>query len=364
MTDWTDPETFAAALDRAEVRSKGNYFEAFSEGQRIDHDPGLVLSRHGAKRWLGQTLNHDPAYWRPSAARDRGFDEPPIHPDYALACTMGCTVPDLSEKGGYFLGRDEVRFHRDEIRPGTELAVASTVESTRTSSSRPAYGIVTWRTEGVDGDTGETLVSYTRTNMLPRESPANPDDAATDGGQGSGDGRQGGDHDDSPPNLPETFVTPRGGYFEDFRDALDRAAGEDAAAAYRHERGRTVDDLTLAGLPLATLNTARQHHNDAAMADSPSGEPVAYGDVTRSIALAHARSDERTWREVGAGDERFHDFVTAGDTVFGFTVVLDCAPVDGEADAGEVRFRHVAHTQDRRPVYSGTRTALIERRDR
>lgn len=361
MTDWTDPETLDAALDRAETRPKGNYFEAFSEGQRIDHDQGLVLSRHGAERWLGQTLNHDPAYWQPSAARERGFDGPPIHPDYALACTMGCTVADLSEKGGYFLGRDELRFHSDELRPGTYLAVTSTVQSTRTSSSRPEYGIVTWKTEGVDADTGETLVSYTRTNMLPRESPADPDETATDGGQDPDDGTQGDTPEDSTVDLPETFLTPRGGYFEDFRDALARA-GDDAAVAYRHERGRTIDDPTLSGLPLATLNTARQHHNDAAMADSPSGEPVAYGDVTRSIALGHARSDERTWRELGAGDERFHDFVTAGDTVFGFTVVLDCGPPEGEA--GEVRFRHVAHTQDRRPVYSGTRTALIERRER
>ncbi len=362
MTDWTDPETFDAALDRADVRPKGNHFEAFAEGDRLDHDPGLVLSRHGAEAWMGQTLNHDPAYWRPTAARDRGFDAPPIHPDYLLACTMGCTVPDLSEKGGYFLGRDDVTFHVEAVPPGTELRVTSTVEATRTSASRPDYGIVTWETTAVDADTDEPLVSYTRTNMLPRERPADAGESATDGGEGSG--ATVADDGETAVDLPDTLVTPDGGYFEDFRDALDRAADHDgeAAVAYRHERGRTVDDVTLAGLPLATLNTARQHHNDAAMADSPSGEPVAYGDVTRSIALAHARSDERTWRELGAGDERFHDFVTAGDTVFGFTVVEDCAP--GSDDAGEVRFRHVAFTQDRRPVYSGTRTALIERRDR
>jgi len=362
MTDWTDPETFAAALDRAETRPKGNYFEAFSEGDRIEHDPGLVLSRSGTERWQGQTLNHDPAYWRPSAAGRHGFDEPPIHPDYLLACTMGCTVADLSEKGGYFLGRDDVRFHADAVLPGTSLQVTSTVRSTRNSSSRPEYGIVTWETEGVDSDTGDVLVSYTRTNMLPREQPAEPRDGTTDGG--TGDDGNGGDSTAETPHLPDELIAPEGGYFEDFRTALDDAAATDgdAAVAYRHERGRTVDDLTLAGLPLATLNTARQHHNAAAMADAPSGEPVVYGDVTRSIALGHARSDERTWRELGASEERFHDFVTAGDTVFGFTVVLGCE--DRNDDAGRVRFRHVAFTDDRRPVYSGVRAALIERRDR
>jgi 2-methylfumaryl-CoA hydratase len=99
------------------------------------------------------------------------------------------------------------------------------------------------------------------------------------------------------------------------------------------------------------------------MDDSPSGEPVAYGDVTRSTALGHARSDERTYRELGFDDERFHDFVTAGDTVFGFTRVLDADGSAGPDRAGEVTFEHVAFTGDERPVYSGTRRALIDRED-
>jgi 2-methylfumaryl-CoA hydratase len=47
MTDWTDPETFAAALDRADTREKGSYFEGFTEGATIEHAPGLSLTRHG-----------------------------------------------------------------------------------------------------------------------------------------------------------------------------------------------------------------------------------------------------------------------------------------------------------------------------
>ncbi|PSQ31112.1 acyl dehydratase [Halobacteriales archaeon QS_9_67_15] len=353
MTDWTDPETFAAALDRADTREKGNYFEEFTEDAVIEHAPGLRLTRHGNETWMSQTLNHDPAYWRTDAARDRGFDEPPIHPDYLLAAVMGLSVEDLSERGGYFLGRDDVQFHRHGVTPGTELRVESTVRDSRTSSSRPEYGIVTWGTRGIDADSGETLVSYERTNMIPRRDPA-----ATDSGQSEPAGA--GDSGDAPA-LPETFVTPDGGAFEDFRRALDEADDADAAVAYRHERGRTMDDLTVAALPLATLNTARQHHNAAAMAESPSGEPVAYGDVTRSTALGHARSDERTYRELGFADERFHDFVTAGDTVFGFTRVLDADGSRGPSRAGEVTFEHVAFTGDERPVYSGTRRALVDR---
>ncbi|ELZ10070.1 2-methylfumaryl-CoA hydratase [Natrialba aegyptia] len=353
--DWTDPDTFARALEQSETREKGNCFEDFAEGDRLQHDPGLTLTRWGNESWMSQTLNHDPAYWRSDAAAERGFDGPPIHPDYLTAATLGITVEDLSEKGGYFLGRTDVRFPGAPVYAGTELRVESEVVSTATSSSRPEFGIVTWRTRGKDAATGEVLCSYERTNMIPRREPV-----ATDGGGSATAADADGDEDGS--GLPETFVTPDGGFFEDFVDALETAEGRDAAVAYRHERGRTQDDVTVASLPLATLNTAKQHHNADAMADSPSGDIVTYGDVTRSTALGHARSDERTWREVGFDDEKFHTFVAPGDTVYAFTRVLS-ADNDASIDAaGTVRFEHIAFNQDDEPVYSGTRIAEIRKR--
>jgi 2-methylfumaryl-CoA hydratase len=353
MTEWVDG--MSTALARSTVLEKGTYFEGFDEGQLIEHERGLRLTRDGNDLWTSQTLNHDPAYWRPDTARERGFDAPPIHPDYLVACTMGPSVEDLSEKGGYFLGRTDVRFHRDAVYPGTDLRVESTVLDTRTSSSRPAYGIVSWETTSYDCETGDSLCSYTRTNMVPRREPVE-----TDGGEATTkDGES-----PTSSSLPAELVAPDGPYFEDFREALQRAEGRDAAVAYRHERGRTVDDVLMSVLPLRTLNTAGQHHNAEMMADSPSGEVVVYGDVTRSIALGHARSDEATWREERYEDERFHDFVTAGDTVFAFTRVVDAEETadDGEAPTGRVTFRHYAVTDDDRVVYSGTRTAQVRRR--
>ena len=358
MTDWTDPEAFGAALDRVETLAKGNYFEFFSEGQIIHHEPGLVLSEHANELWMGQTLNHQPAYWRPDTSRELGYERPPIHPDYLVASVLGASVEDLSEKGGYFLGREDVTLHESEVYPGTPLRVESTVEATRESSSQPAFGIVTWRTAGFDAESGDLLCSYRRTNMIPREEPL-----AGNGGESS-PASDGGDENDSEIDFSEDeLVAPDGPYFEDFRAALDGAEDMDGTVAYRHERGRTMDNVTVAALPLATLNTARQHHNADEMADSPSGEIVAYGDVTRSTALAHARSDERTYREEYYDDERFHTFVTVGDTIYGFTRVLDAEESD-EPGTGRVLFRHYGFNQHGTPVYSGTRTALVESRDR
>lgn len=142
-----------------------------------------------------------------------------------------------------------------------------------------------------------------------------------------------------------------------------RGAAVEPGRRFGHldRRARDLDALTVAGLPLATLNTAKQHHNADAMADVPSGDIVAYGDVTRSTALGYARSDERTHREVGFDDDGFHAFVAPGDTVYAFTRVLE-AEDDGNPDAGTVRFEHVAFNQRDEPVYSGIRTAEIRKR--
>ncbi len=352
MTDWTDPDTFAQALEQVETKEKGNCFEDFEEGDLIEHDPGLTLTQFGNEQWMSQTLNHDPAYWRADAAAERGFEEPPVHPDYLTAATLGITVEDLSEKGGYFLGRTDVRFPGTPVYTGTELHVESEVVNTATSSSRPEYGIVSWRTRGKDAETGDVLCSYERTNMIPRREPV-----ATDGS-----GAAAAEAEDAEPELPEEFIAPEGGYFEDFAEALEDADDENAAVAYRHERGRTQDDVTVAQLPLSTLNTAKQHHNVDVMSDSPSGDIVTYGDVTRSTALGHARSDERTWREVGFDDESFHTFVAVGDTVYAFTRVIEAEETASSDEAGTVTFQHIAFNQDDEPVYSGTRTAEIRKR--
>ena len=365
--EWTELETFSQALERAETLEKGHCFEDFEVGQLIDHEPGLTLTRWGNELWTSQTLNHDTRYWRRDVARARGsrtdgaqstagtqLDAPPIHPDYLLAATLGCTVEDLSEKGGYFLGRTNVRFPVDGIAPGTDLRVESEVLETKTSRSRPEYGIVTWQTRGYDGDTEETLCTYERTNMIPRREPASVE---TDGGSERPPSEQA-----ATPSLPEPFITPGGEAFEDFEAALETARGENGVVAYRHERGRTMDDVTVATLPLATLNTAKQHHNVDAMANSPSGDIVTYGDVTRSTALGHARSDERTFREVGFENEQFHTFVTPGDTVYAFTRVLSADDDASQDTAGTVQFQHIAFNQDDVPVYSGTRIAEIQKR--
>ena len=77
---------------------------------------------------------------------------------------FGLTVEDLSEGGGPFLGVDDCQF-LNPVYPGDTLTARSTVEAVRESKGQPAFGIVTWHTEGFNQN-GDKVLDYRRTNLV------------------------------------------------------------------------------------------------------------------------------------------------------------------------------------------------------
>ena len=86
-----------------------------------------------------------------------------MNPFLVLCTVVGLSVEDLSEAGGPFLGIDELTFHRP-VYPGDTLTARSEVISARESASQPAFGIVTWHTEGFNQH-GELVIDYKRSNL-------------------------------------------------------------------------------------------------------------------------------------------------------------------------------------------------------
>jgi acyl dehydratase len=78
---------------------------------------------------------------------------------------FGLSVEDLSERGGLFLGADDLTFH-EPVYPGDTLTSRSIVLSRRTSESRPDSGIVTWHTEGFNQH-GRRVIDFKRSNLIP-----------------------------------------------------------------------------------------------------------------------------------------------------------------------------------------------------
>jgi len=87
-----------------------------------------------------------------------------VDPLLVLCTVIGLSVEDLSEAGGPFLGVEDVEFRRP-VYPGDTVTARSVVVATRESESRPAFGVVTWETEGRN-QRGEIVISYRRTNLV------------------------------------------------------------------------------------------------------------------------------------------------------------------------------------------------------
>ena len=157
-----DPSSF-------EVVGKGNRFEAFHVGDVFEHHWGRTLNAGDNSLFSTSTLNWNPLHLNAEYARAHGHPDVVVNPMLVLCTVVGLTVEDLSEAGGPFLGVEDCTFHRP-VHPGDTLTARSTVVDVRESASRPADGIVTWRTEA-HNQRGELVVDYQRTNLVRKAGP-------------------------------------------------------------------------------------------------------------------------------------------------------------------------------------------------
>ena len=142
---------------------KGRLFEEFVPGQTFEHHWGRTLNEGDNSLFSTATLSYNPLYFNAEYAKAHGHPHTVINPFLVLCTVVGLSVEDLSEAGGPFLGIDALTFHQPAY-PGDTLTARSIVVSTRESESRPAFGIVTWHTEGFN-QRGELIIDYKRSNL-------------------------------------------------------------------------------------------------------------------------------------------------------------------------------------------------------
>jgi acyl dehydratase len=142
---------------------KGRLFEEFEVGQSFEHHWGRTLNDGDNSLFSTATLAHNPLYFNVEYAKAHGHSTTVINPFLVLCTVVGLSVEDLSEAGGPFLGIDELTFHRPAY-PGDTITARSKVVSARESDTRPAFGIVTWHTEGFN-QRGELVVDFKRSNL-------------------------------------------------------------------------------------------------------------------------------------------------------------------------------------------------------
>jgi acyl dehydratase len=154
----------------APVRAKGRVFEDMRVGDRFDHHWGRTITETDVVLFSSLTLAYQPATFNAVYAEATGMTAL-VPAALVFGIVFGLSVEDLSERGGAFLGVDDLRYHRP-VRIGETLTSHSEVLDVRSSASRPTQGIVTWRTTGrTAGAENETVITFTRTNLIPRRAP-------------------------------------------------------------------------------------------------------------------------------------------------------------------------------------------------
>lgn len=136
----------------------------FVPGRTFAHHWGRTVTETDAVLFATQTHQYQPALFNRRYAEHDGHDTPPVSGLLVFAIVLGLSVADLSESGGTFLGADAITFG-PTVHVGDTLAAASVVVSRRPSTSRPGWGIVTWRTAGTD-QRDRVVVTYRRSSLV------------------------------------------------------------------------------------------------------------------------------------------------------------------------------------------------------
>lgn len=155
--------------ERAVLRPKGRLYEDFEVGQTFTHHWGRTIHEGDTTLFSSLTLSFNALYYNRDYARAHGHPDIVVNPQLLFNVVLGLSVEDCSEIGGPFLGVYDLVYDRP-IYPGTTVVAKTETLETRLSSSDPKNGIVTWRTEGFDGD-GKRIVGFRRSNIVRLRNP-------------------------------------------------------------------------------------------------------------------------------------------------------------------------------------------------
>lgn len=153
-------------IDDFPIRLRGNSFDDFGLGTVYDHHWGRTLDQSDNILFSLTTLQFNPLFFNREHAKADGHSDIVIAPMLVFATVFGLSVEDLSERGGAFLGVDDLSFEAP-AHVGDTLTARSTVQALRASKSDTNYGIATWLTEGFN-QRQERVIIFTRSNLVPR----------------------------------------------------------------------------------------------------------------------------------------------------------------------------------------------------
>ena len=91
-------------------KSRGTFYEDFRMGEVLEHHWGRTLNAGDNSLFTALTMHFNPLYLNAEHAKARGFRDIVVNPYLVFDIVFGLSVEDCSEKGGAFLGIEDLEF--------------------------------------------------------------------------------------------------------------------------------------------------------------------------------------------------------------------------------------------------------------
>ena len=327
--------------------ARGNYFEDFRIGQLIRHavprtvttgDVALYTALYGS-RFAVQSSD--------AFAQAVGYPRSPVDDLLVFHIVFGKTVPDISLNAVANLGYADCRFLQP-VFPGDTLSATSEIIGLKENSNRQT-GTVYVRSCGFNQD-GVCVLDYVRWVMVRKGDPAA---VITD--EHVPDLRKSVAPADLGIACPPLSIA---GWSDELSGADARFGDYAPGETIDHLDGMTVEEAEHMIATRLYQNTAKVHFNAHSEKSGRFGKRLIYGGHVISLARALSFNGLANAFAITAINGGRHVApLFAGDTVYAWSTVLDCASIPGRTDVGALRLRTIA-TKDRPcdapPIEDGT----------
>ena len=142
----------------------GRYYEDFVVGDVYEHRPGRTITQHDNISFTLLTMNTHPMHFDEQYARHSEFGRCIVCSPLTVALMVGMSVTDVSQKAIANLGWTDIKLTHP-LFAGDTLYAESEVLDKRESKSRPAAGIVSVKTAGLNQD-GVKVCEFNRTMLI------------------------------------------------------------------------------------------------------------------------------------------------------------------------------------------------------
>jgi len=150
--------------ERSYRESFGRYFEDFRVGDIYQHRPGRTITQYDNISFTLLTMNTHPMHFDEQYAKHSEFGRCIVCSPLTVALMVGMSVTDVSQKAIANLGWTDIKLTHP-LFAGDTLYAESEVLDKRESKSRPAAGIVSVKTAGLNQD-GVKVCEFNRTMLI------------------------------------------------------------------------------------------------------------------------------------------------------------------------------------------------------